>query len=253
MNGGSRMNFEEISNKVKALSRNTVEEVQKMNEIRQLNGKVNEVKKQIAALYSEIGKKLYDIYKDSPLEGFETEIQSISEKHEQILDIQNRIRGVKGVTLCPCCSMEVSVTERFCSNCGTKMPEIIEIVDNEEAAERIECVDVTGQDAQQRAAGADETADTPETAERSDETAEAVNETAGMADTPEEAEESVGTTDALEAEESVDTADTPESSEEPEEASEEADDAAEKSDQAMSEAAEKSCKAASDAGEKAES
>ena len=39
------MNFEEISKKVKKFSQDTMTEVQKMNEVRQLNGKVSEEKK----------------------------------------------------------------------------------------------------------------------------------------------------------------------------------------------------------------
>ena len=38
------MNFEEITRKVKKISRDTVEEVQKLNEIRQLNGKISDAR-----------------------------------------------------------------------------------------------------------------------------------------------------------------------------------------------------------------
>lgn len=64
------MNFEELGRKVKKFSRSTMEEVQKMNEVRQLNGKINEAHKQIRNLYSEMGKKLYDHYKEEALAGF---------------------------------------------------------------------------------------------------------------------------------------------------------------------------------------
>ena len=57
------MNFEEISKKVKKFSKDTMVEVQKMNEVRQLNSKVNEEKRYLNKLYLEMGKKLYDKYK----------------------------------------------------------------------------------------------------------------------------------------------------------------------------------------------
>lgn len=139
------MNFEELGRKMKKFSRDTVEEVQKMNEVRQLNGKINDAKKQITNLYTEIGKKLYEQYKESALTGFESEIQTINEKYFQIEELKDQIRGVKGVVLCPCCNMEVGAAERYCSNCGSKMPEVFEIVDGDEAADavHVESEDVT--------------------------------------------------------------------------------------------------------------
>ena len=108
-----------------------------MNEVRQLNGKINEAHKQNRNLYSEMGKKLYDHYKEEALAGFEAEIHAISDKFVRIEELKEQIRQVKGVVLCPCCHMEVSATERFCSNCGNKMPEVFEIVDDDEQVDAV--------------------------------------------------------------------------------------------------------------------
>lgn len=161
------MKFEDISKKVKKFSKDTVEEVQKMNEVRQLNGRVNDTKKQINGIYLDIGRKLYDMYKEAPLEGFEAEIRSIDEKLAQIQQLRDQIRGVKGVVLCPCCNMEVSVTERFCSNCGNKMPEIVEIADPDEDVVVVEATDVTEANAALEAAK-DAEAEAEDTAEASE-------------------------------------------------------------------------------------
>jgi hypothetical protein len=128
------MNFEEIGKKVKQIGKDTVEEVQKLNEVRQLNGKVNDTKKQIKKLYLEIGKKLYEQYKEAPFDGFESEIQAISEKYVEMEQLKDQVRKVKGVVLCPCCNMEVAKGERFCSNCGNKMPEVVDPEDADEDA-----------------------------------------------------------------------------------------------------------------------
>ncbi len=126
------MNFEDISRKLKKISKDTVTEVQKMNEVRQLNSKINEEKKKMNSVYQEMGKKLYNLYKDAPLEGFEDEIHTIQEKYSMIDLLQDQIRAVKGVALCPCCNTEVGLMERFCSNCGSRMPEVFVIEDEDE-------------------------------------------------------------------------------------------------------------------------
>ena len=152
--GGIFMNFDEISKKVKKFSKNTVEEVQKMNEVRILNGKISDAKKQVNQLYLEMGKKLYEQYKEAPFEGFETEIRTITEKIELIGQIKEQVRTVKGVVLCPCCNTEVPQGERFCSNCGNKMPEVVDTEDFEDAVV-VDAEDVTEA---QPAEGSEETA-----------------------------------------------------------------------------------------------
>lgn len=136
------MNFEEISKKVKKFSKDTMVEVQKMNEVRQLNSKVNEEKRYLNKLYLEMGKKLYDKYKDTDTapEGFEAEFRKITERYSVMDLLQDEIRQVKGVVLCPCCNMEVAATERFCSNCGNRMPEPVKI-EGKEDGEVIDSVD----------------------------------------------------------------------------------------------------------------
>lgn len=185
------MDFEKISKKVMKISKDTVTEVQKMNEVRQLNAKVNEEKKLLNRLYMELGQKLYDKYKDVeiPLEGFESEFGKIEERYRAMDLLQDQIRAVKGVVLCPCCNMEVAVTERYCSNCGNKMPEVIKIEDktDEDAvvveSEVIEPEMIDGQDTEAE----DETACGTETAKaEADETACEIEE--AEADETEEAE-----------------------------------------------------------------
>lgn len=142
------MNFDDISKKLIKISKDTVTEVQKMNEVRQLGAKVSDEKKKINKIYTEIGKKLYDMYREEPLAGFETEIGGIDEGFARIDLLQAQIRSVKGVVLCPCCKMEVGIHESFCSNCGSRMPETVSIEDVE-AAVVLDAGDVTEMDAEE--------------------------------------------------------------------------------------------------------
>ena len=123
------MDFEELGRKLKKFSQDTMTEVQKMNEVRQLNGKISDEKKLLNRLYLEMGKKLYDTYKDAelPLEGFDSDFRKIRERYAAIDLLQDKVRKVKGVVLCPCCNMEVAAGERYCTNCGNKMPETVKI------------------------------------------------------------------------------------------------------------------------------
>ncbi len=125
---------QKFTEKVKKLGKDTADEVQKLNKIRQLNGKVNDAKKQIENVYSEIGKKFYELHKDYIPEGFEELIKTINEKAAEIEELKGQLRDVKGVVLCTSCNMEVSGDERFCPNCGSKMPEPVEVADEGDEA-----------------------------------------------------------------------------------------------------------------------
>ncbi len=135
---------QKFTQKVKQLSKDTAEEVQKLNRIRQLNGKVNDARKQIEQIYSEIGKKFYELHKDSAPEGFEELVRTISDRTVEIGQLKEQLREVKGVVLCENCNTEVSADERFCPNCGSKMPEPVEEAEAEdEASVVIDAEDVT--------------------------------------------------------------------------------------------------------------
>ena len=123
------MDFEELGKKLKKFSQDTMTEVQKMNEVRQLNGKISDEKKLLNRLYMEMGQKLYDTYKDVelPLEEFDSDFRKIRERYVAIDLLQEKIRNVKGVVLCPCCNMEVAAGDRYCTNCGNKMPETVKL------------------------------------------------------------------------------------------------------------------------------
>lgn len=186
------MNFEDISKKLKQFSKDTVTEVQKLNEVRQLNSRISDEKKQLNQIYMEMGKKLYQMYKEAPLDGFEEEMRTIEEKYSMIDLLQDQIRQVKGVVLCPCCNTEVAATERFCSNCGNKMPEVITA---QEEAEVLEGEVVAEEAVEEESEAADETVEeTVETVENeaAEETVETVEEAAEAAE-DEAAEENAET------------------------------------------------------------
>ena len=219
------MNFEEISKKVKKFSKDTMVEVQKMNEVRQLNSKVNEEKRYLNKLYLEMGKKLYDKYKDADTapEGFEAEFRKITERYSVMDLLQDEIRQVKGVVLCPCCNMEVAATERFCSNCGNRMPEPVKI-EGKEDGEVIDSVDG-------KEANTEEAAETVVDVEAEDVTESSVQEDTskeeGDAEAVEEAAEAESDAKADVTEKIVEESDAARSEEVTEEALEEAEETTE--------------------------
>ena len=175
------MDFEERGKKLKKFSQDTMTEVQKMNEVRQLNGKISDEKKLLNRLYLEMGQKLYDTYKDVelPLEEFDSDFRKIRERYVAIDLLQEKIRNVKGVVLCPCCNMEVAAGDRYCTNCGNKMPETVKL---EETTDE-DAVEVESTVVEPEAAEAE-----TESADKAEETCEAAKQTIAEDETTSEEE-----------------------------------------------------------------
>ena len=190
------MDFEEIGKKLKKFSQDTMTEVQKMNEVRQLNGKISDEKKLLNRLYLEMGQKLYDTYKDVelPLEEFDSDFRKIRERYVAIDLLQEKIRNVKGVVLCPCCNMEVAAGDRYCTNCGNKMPETVKL---EETTDE-DAVEVESTVVEPEAAEAE-----TESADKAEETCEAAKQTIAEDETTSEEETEAAEPESAEAVEAV--------------------------------------------------
>ena len=126
------MKFDILGKKFGQKVSSTVSEVQKMNEIRQLNNRINDEKKQIQSIYSEIGKKLYRQQQDCPPEGFGVLFEEILECEEAITDYEQQIRDIRKVRICPNCHAEVSLDGKFCSSCGAELPAVKPVVEPED-------------------------------------------------------------------------------------------------------------------------
>ena len=185
------MDFEELGKKLKKFSQDTMTEVQKMSEVRQLNGKISDEKKLLNRLYLEMGQKLYDTYKDVelPLEEFDSDFRKIRERYVAIDLLQEKIRNVKGVVLCPCCNMEVAAGDRYCTNCGNKMPETVKLEETtDEDAVEVESTVVEPEAAEAETESADKAEETCEAAKQTIAEDETTSEEETEAAEPESAE-----------------------------------------------------------------
>ncbi len=127
--------FDEIGKTLRQLGRDTVSSVQKMNEARQASGRLSDARKTVDRLYAELGKAVYEQYGSAPLAGLEEQLEKITEAKKTVELREKEVQAVKGVAICPNCGKEAAKGEKFCSACGTKLPEI-EIPETQEETEQ---------------------------------------------------------------------------------------------------------------------
>ena len=117
------MGIENLGKRFAQLGQDAKNSVQKMSESYQFNSKIAEEKKTLEQLFSRMGEAAFEKFSDSPLEGFEEEFEAIKNTKASIKDLEDQIKKMKGVTACPECGKPFAKGDRFCSACGTKLPE----------------------------------------------------------------------------------------------------------------------------------
>lgn len=79
------------------------------------------VEKQFAAL----GRAYYETNKDNASEADEEKFAVIKEALEEIERMSQQVLDIQGVVQCPNCGKKMPSDNSFCSDCGTKLDEII--------------------------------------------------------------------------------------------------------------------------------
>ena len=79
------------------------------------------VEKQFAAL----GRAYYEVNKDNASEADAEKFAVIKEALEEIERMSQQVLDIQGVVQCPNCGKKMPADNSFCSDCGTKLDEII--------------------------------------------------------------------------------------------------------------------------------
>lgn len=83
------------------------------NEIARLENEIQKTQAQIARIYFEFGKLMYDVA--------ERHVQEINRLTDRLISLKKTLAQAKGETICTNCSMHNEAGNRFCSRCGSPL------------------------------------------------------------------------------------------------------------------------------------
>lgn len=120
--------FEKLSKKATETYKNVADKTNKIASESNIKSKMNDNKKKIGEIYTEIGKKVYQRYAtDGTLDvknDIQEELNRIDELTKEIENAEAEILTLSGFKKCVQCNQNVPINSKFCPACGAVQPEV---------------------------------------------------------------------------------------------------------------------------------
>ena len=114
--------WDNITKKAAAVTEKAVQQAKNLTEQAKLRGQISEAERTITDCYTQIGKQYAGAHPEDFDEAYAPMMAAIAGARRQIASLQEQLRDLKSVSLCPNCGSEVSKDAAYCGACGTEMP-----------------------------------------------------------------------------------------------------------------------------------
>lgn len=126
--------FDNLSKKASETYKNTADKTSKMAREMKLKSYISENKNKIEKIYTEIGRKVYEMHVKGDTanvqEYIKPELDEIKEIANKIENMNSEIRTINNIKLCDKCFAEIGLNAKFCPQCGAVQEEKVEVVDS---------------------------------------------------------------------------------------------------------------------------
>lgn len=114
--------WDNITQKAAAVTDKAVHQAKNFTEQVKLRNQISEAQSTITDCYTQIGKQYAAAHSEDFDEAYAPMMAAIAGANRQIASLQEQLRDLKKVALCPKCGAEVDREAAFCSACGAEMP-----------------------------------------------------------------------------------------------------------------------------------
>lgn len=88
---------------------------------------VSDLEQEIEIMYADMGKRIYEIYKNGEIvEGFEKDCKKIEKIYKEIVELDEKSLYIKNLRKCSNCGEVIEIENKFCPVCGEKQKKIKE-------------------------------------------------------------------------------------------------------------------------------
>lgn len=131
--------FENLGKKISQAGESAVEKTKQMTEIARLNGKIDDVQKNLDKLYKQIGEIYAEKYADIAPEDLVDYISQVKNYQTELDSLGKDLNLVKGFVKCDNCGSLIKIGDAFCGKCGEAAPVVERPVKEDETAKCPKC------------------------------------------------------------------------------------------------------------------
>lgn len=113
--------LDSISKKVTQVGQTTIQKTKDLTEIAKLHAQIDDETKKMNAVYITLGKLYVEEHSNDFEPGIVEKIDFIKASTEKIKEYKQQLNTLKGVSSCPKCGAEASLSSSFCSACGAPL------------------------------------------------------------------------------------------------------------------------------------
>ena len=123
--------FENLGKKISQAGETAVEKTKQMTEIARLNGKIDDVQKNLDKVYKQIGEIYAEKYSDIAPEDLVDYITQVKNYQTELENLGKDLDYVKGYVRCGQCGSLIKIGDAFCGKCGEAAP-VVERAEKDE-------------------------------------------------------------------------------------------------------------------------
>lgn len=122
--------WDKVGGSISNTGKNVAAKAKEVAAVSSLHGQINSQEEVLDKIFLEIGKQYFESNKENPADEYIEKFEEINAAYAKIAELNEEIRKVKGIALCPCCNAEITRGSAFCPKCGGKM--VTEVTEHED-------------------------------------------------------------------------------------------------------------------------
>ena len=117
--------WDDLKGTLFAAGRDVSQKAKEVSEVAKLKMDIHTKEDFVEKQFAIIGRAYYEANKENASEKDAAQFRVITEAMEEIKRMNQQVLDIQGVVQCPGCGKKVPAGNAFCSDCGTKIEEII--------------------------------------------------------------------------------------------------------------------------------
>ncbi|MBO4679839.1 MAG: zinc-ribbon domain-containing protein [Lachnospiraceae bacterium] len=113
--------FDDLTKTIAKSGAAVVDKAKEVSEIASATASMEKEKLALEKLYNDLGKKMFENYKEDLAFKFPEEVNKIEESLKKISEAKDNINDKKGNKICPSCGKEIPKGSSFCTACGRRV------------------------------------------------------------------------------------------------------------------------------------